>query len=95
MREMRDSGLVEFQNHSYNLHALKNGRTGSAPLRGEGDDAYCALLSSDLTAMQEKLRAELGEPASCFVYPFGAVGSGEAEMCRAWDFAARSRVRTA
>lgn len=86
MREMRASGLVEFQNHSYNLHALTDGRTGSARCEGEGDDAYCALLSSDLTAMQEKLREELGEPASCFVYPFGAVGSGEEEIVQGLGF---------
>ena len=86
INEMMESGLVEFQNHSYNLHALTDGRTGSARCEGEGDDAYCALLSSDLTAMQEKLREELGEPASCFVYPFGAVGSGEEEIVQGLGF---------
>lgn len=86
MREMQDSGLIELQNHTYNLHASENGRLGSGRKKGESEEAYAAVLSADLVKMQERMTAELGAPASCFVYPFGAIGEGEETIVKNLGF---------
>ena len=50
LNEMLDTGLVEVQNHSYNLHAYTPERHGCMQNRGESDAAYtpscCAQTSS-------------------------------------------------
>ncbi|MBQ9737823.1 MAG: polysaccharide deacetylase family protein, partial [Clostridia bacterium] len=48
VKDMLSSGLVELQNHSYNLHTTDKGRNGSKKKRGESDTEYRALLTSDL-----------------------------------------------
>ncbi|MBR5479285.1 MAG: polysaccharide deacetylase family protein [Clostridia bacterium] len=71
MREMEKSGLVEFQNHSYNLHNFSSHRKGALKSSTEEDDAYIALISNDLSVSQ-KLFAENGlRVPTCFTYPFG------------------------
>ena len=86
IREMRDSGLVEFQNHTYSLHEGKGERIGSSRKSGESDEDYAALLTADLGQMQEKMRLHLGKAADCFVYPFGAIGEGEEEIVKNLGF---------
>ena len=86
MREMQESGLVEFQNHTYDLHGETDGRLGSSRREGESDEEYAAVLSADLGKMQDRMREELGRPADCFVYPFGAIGEGEEALVRSLGF---------
>ena len=37
---MRESGLVEIQNHTYNLHSLDKGRKGAKKKNGESEEEY-------------------------------------------------------
>ena len=69
--EMMSSGLVEFQNHSYNLHGTA-GRLGAQKLRWESTAVYAALLRSDVGKMQQKMRENTGCSPIAFVYPYGA-----------------------
>lgn len=69
--EMMSSGLVEFQNHSYNLHATK-GRLGAQKLRRESVSAYTDMLRRDVGKMQEKMEENTGYKPIAFIYPFGA-----------------------
>ena len=39
IKEMIESGLIEFQNHSYDLHHNTNGRTGAKKKTGESEDS--------------------------------------------------------
>ena len=48
IREMMDCGLVEFQNHTYDLHESKNGRLGAGRLWNESLADYQALLREDI-----------------------------------------------
>ena len=74
VREMRDSGLVEIQNHTYDMHSnQKTGRNGCSIKKGESVEAYEKVFMDDVGKMQEKLAAELGAPADTFTYPFGAL----------------------
>ena len=69
--EMMSSGLVEFQNHSYNLHGTA-GRLGAKKLRWESQEAYTALLWNDVGKMQKEMKENTGYSPIAFVYPYGA-----------------------
>lgn len=77
IREMEQSGYVEFQNHSYNLHA-QSPRKGAKRKSGESVEEYQQMLKEDLSKMQQAMQEHTGILPTTFVYPFGAV-SKEAE----------------
>lgn len=86
MQEMAKSGFVEFQNHTYNLHASKGGRMGTKKVKGESQEDYEALLREDLGTMQKRMEEYLGQEPPCFTYPFGAVSEGEPAIIREMGF---------
>ncbi len=74
IREMADSGLVEFANHSYDLHhAGDGGRHGAKKLPGESVQRYQTVLREDLQKAQDLLTEKTGLTPVAFTYPFGAV----------------------
>ena len=75
IREMNESGLVEIQNHSYNMHNLNKGRRGAKKAWGESYEAYEKVLAKDVMKMQELLTERSGVMPNTFTYPFG-------EQCR-------------
>ena len=75
VREMMASGLVEFQNHSFNLHSIDRGRKGAKKKAVESLVDYRTLLVEDVMKMQTRMREETGYTPTAFVYPFGAVSS--------------------
>lgn len=87
IREMADSGLVEFQNHTYNLHGSR-GRVGAQKLGRESDAEYAALLRDDLSRMQREMRANAGCEPTAFVYPFGEVSKASLPVLRELGFRA-------
>ncbi len=87
LREMADSGLVEIQNHSYNLHSGK-GRVGVKKLSSETDPEYRALLTKDLLQAQEAIEEHVGVRPTTFVYPFGAVSKATPEIVKELGFSA-------
>lgn len=93
LKEMVDSGLVEVQNHSYNLHANKGGREGAGQKAGETDAQYSAMLVEDLTKAQEAALAHLGKAPAAFVYPFGAMSKASPGIVKDMGFAATMTCR--
>lgn len=73
LKEMCDSGLVEVENHSYNLHVNENGRHGAKKKQGESKGAYRDVLTADVGRLQEECYEYLGEYPSTFTYPFGQI----------------------
>lgn len=74
--EMMESGLVEFQSHSYNLH--KNGgskRKGIGKMRGESTEAYQAAIREDVEKGQLRFVEMTGYAPTAFTYPFGSVSA--------------------
>ena len=71
--EMQSSGLVEIQNHSYNLHSNQGERHGSKRLQGESEDAYRTMLMDDVGRMQQACEEKLGVRPSTFTYPYGQI----------------------
>jgi len=68
LREMKDSGLLEVQSHSYNMHK----DIGSVKRKGESPAGYRERLSKDLSKLNERVLEELGHIPTAFIFPFGA-----------------------
>lgn len=88
LKEMADSGLVEIQNHSYDMHKTKSGAQGAKQRPGESDAAYCARVSADLTRAQTAFQTNLGTSPTTFVYPFGAMSKTTPGLVKELGFSA-------
>ncbi len=88
IREMQDSGLVEFQNHSYDLHHCTDGRTGAKKKQGESLAAYGKFLENDLMTWQEKMEKNTGYTPTTFTYPFGGISEASYEILEGLGFQA-------
>lgn len=74
INEMRRSGLVEIQNHSYDMHASdKSHRKGALRAAGESVEQYRQALTNDVMKMQRRVEEMTGYTPTTFTYPFGAV----------------------
>lgn len=89
IREMMDSGMVEFQNHTYNLHGNNPGkRLGAKKLKGESLEQYTELLENDVSQMQREMTAQTGYTPTTFVYPFGAISDASLPILKELGFQA-------
>lgn len=88
LREMMDSGLVEIQNHTYNLHSLDKGRSGCKKKRGENSEDYANLLTHDIGGLQEKCREHLNYTPTTFTYPYGGISNASLEIIKSLGFTA-------
>ena len=86
MKEMHESGLVEFQNHSYDLHDTKKGRNGALKKRRESAEDYEIFLINDINTSQTLMKAHLGITPSAYVYPFGAFSAQSEEIIKKAGF---------
>lgn len=87
INEMMASGLVEFQNHSYNLHS-NTGRLGASKVKSDSTASYTALLNTDLSKMQQEIAANTSYTPTTFVYPFGAISSESIPIVKSLGFKA-------
>lgn len=71
LNEMQASGLVEIQNHSYDMHNTTNGRYGSSQKKNESFEAYETYLTEDITLFNEKVNLTLKTIPNTFTYPYG------------------------
>lgn len=77
-REMTDSGLVEIDSHTYDLHnpdscgAYKNeGDNGIQRHRWEGLRSYNSRVIDDIIKSYDRIQKETGQPPSMLAYPYG------------------------
>ncbi|MDR2656617.1 MAG: polysaccharide deacetylase family protein [Oscillospiraceae bacterium] len=92
VREAASSGVVEIQNHSYNLHGDK-GRKGFTRRSGETMAAFQSSLIEDVSKMQQLLRLNAGVEAACFTYPYGFLYQDSWAMLRDLGFQAAMTCR--
>lgn len=71
---------VEIGNHTYNLHKLDSGRRGCRIKPGEDKAAYQAMLTQDLTRVQDLVEQYTGYAPKTFAYPFGSLCSESREV---------------
>lgn len=72
IKEMIDSGYVEMQNHSYNLHSTSNGRMGVRQKKSEDEAYYKTMLTEDIMKAQNAFKENTSWTPTAFTYPFGA-----------------------
>ncbi len=87
LRQMQQSGRVEIQNHSYNLHGTSD-RKGSAKKASETLAEYQRTFVEDISHMQQRMKEELSKAATTFVYPFGAVSRESVSLLQKMGFKA-------
>ncbi len=89
MRDMTQSGRVEFGNHSYALHHHNEvGRVGVTKAKGESNAAYEVVLRQDIQKFEERFRHEMGFTPTLFTYPFGRYDRQAERMVREGGYAA-------
>lgn len=88
LKDMQDSGLVEVQNHSYNMHTLKGRRNGTKKCECESMHDYKLALTEDVTLMQKEIFENLGTTATTFTYPFGAISKCSRDILKSVGFKA-------
>lgn len=88
LREMHESGLVEMQNHTYDLHSYTNGRMGIKQKSSESDQEYRSLLIEDITKAQNRFRDKLGYTPKAFSYPFGSYDEKTEDFMKEMGFSA-------
>lgn len=69
--EMVNSGLVEIQNHTYNLHTITRKRYGCQKNKGESLEHYEKILTEDLGKLQKEITDRTGTTPNTFAYPYG------------------------
>ncbi len=69
---MSKSGLIQFANHTYDLHRTSSGRKGADRKSGESFEEYSRVLTEDLTKNQNLIALASGETPIVFAWPYGA-----------------------
>lgn len=75
LRALADTGRVEIQNHSYDMHSLTE-RRGSSQKKGEPDETYRKVFCEDVGRLQTLLLEHSGLVPTTYTYPFGLIGDG-------------------
>ncbi len=88
LKEMHDSGLVEIQNHSYDMHTITKKRRGTKKNKNESLEHYQTALCEDLTLMQNKVEDFLDFTPTTFVFPFGAISNCSLDIIKQLGFKA-------
>lgn len=83
--EMKKSGYVELQNHSYNLHK-QNERLGMQQKKGESDTDYRKIIVNDLSTAQDLFKSKLNYTPTALVYPFGIMSNKSEEIIKDMNF---------
>lgn len=86
--EMVDSGIVELQNHSYDLHTISGSRTASMKAKGESDEHYETVLLSDSIRLQSLIDNYTHRLPTAYTYPFGLISKESVEILKEAGFRA-------
>ena len=81
IREMHESGLADFQNHSYGMHDNSR-RRGALPRKYESDEEYREIIKKDLGRLNAELKDHIGVEPEAFTCPFGCYSDRLREAVR-------------
>jgi len=87
MKEMLNSGLIEIQNHTYDLHSLTC-RKGLKNLENENIASYKKLLTDDLTKLDNRLNEMLGIKPTTVTFPYGAYSKHTLQIVKELGYSA-------
>lgn len=87
-KEMVNSGLIEIQNHTFNMHKNINGRKGASIKKGENYEEYRNIFIEDVGKFNQRMYEELGYKPNAFTYPFGAKSEETLKVIKEMGFKA-------
>jgi peptidoglycan/xylan/chitin deacetylase (PgdA/CDA1 family) len=79
VKTAKQSGAVEIQNHSYNLHG-GSARMGFRKQYGETPASFHDSIFNDILKMQSLLMSRASVTSTCFTYPYGYTFSGARQL---------------
>lgn len=88
LNEMQASGLVEIQNHSYDMHSTTNGRYGCGQKKNESYEEYEKEITEDVIIFNEKVKLALNIEPTTFTYPYGKYNNNTEIIIRELGFKA-------
>lgn len=88
IKELMDTGRIEFQNHTYSLHSNTGKRNGTKKIKGETDEHYKNVLEEDILKLQQEFEENTNYTPQCFTYPFGGISNASLNMIKELGFKA-------
>ena len=88
IKELMDTGRIEFQNHTYNLHSNTGKRIGTKKIKGETDEHYKSILKDDILKLQQEFEENTHYTPQCFTYPFGGISNSSLDIIKELGFKA-------
>lgn len=88
IKELMDTGRIEFQNHTYNLHSNTGKRIGTKKIKGETDEHYKNVLEEDILKLQQEFKENTNYIPQCFTYPFGGISNASLDIIKELGFKA-------
>ena len=88
IKELMDTGRIEFQNHTYNLHSNTGKRIGTKKIKGETDEHYKNVLEEDILKLQQEFEENTNYTPQCFTYPFGGISNSSLDIIKELGFKA-------
>lgn len=88
IRNLMADEIIEFQNHTYNLHSNTNGRMGCSKKSYESKASYEKVLSEDISKLQEEFKENTGYVPNTFTYPFGSISKASYPIIKNLGFKA-------
>jgi len=85
LKEMQESGYVEIQNHSYNMHS-QSGRLGIKQKQGESNEDYKKIITQDVSTAQRYFKENLNYTPQAFIYPFGVRSDSSEDIIKSLSF---------
>ena len=88
INEMIDSGFVEIQNHSYDMHRYTSSQHGCLQKKGEGGRDYELRFTGDVAEAQEDIWRMTRCLPMAFAYPYGKYDASTESMLEEMGFLA-------
>ena len=88
IKELMNTGRIEFQNHTYNLHSNTGKRIGTKKIKGETDEHYKNVLKEDILKLQQEFKENTNYIPQCFTYPFGGISNASLDIIKELGFKA-------
>jgi len=70
-KEMYDSGLIDIQNHSYDLHDLNSITKGTEKSPHESQEEYEKRFREDTLKQKKLIESNVGNDVIAYTYPYG------------------------
>ncbi len=82
LRTMHNSGLVEIQNHTYNLHKYTDKEKGVLKYLGETDEYYIKRIREDFEKNHKLIKENTGAVCTVMTFPFGVSSKKSEEIAK-------------